>query len=197
MKKGKIIEKLKSVQSEKRFEHTMGVSYTAASLAMRYEEDMEKAYLAGLLHDSAKHLKEEKLLSIAEKYHLSVSESERKSPYLLHGKVGALIARKTFGITDEDILNAITYHTTGRPGMSKLEKIIFIADYIEPNRDKAANLPVIRKMAFQDLDLTVLKISEDTLLYLRSGRDGIDPMTEMTYEYYLKECVFDGGNDKG
>ncbi|MCR5501639.1 MAG: bis(5'-nucleosyl)-tetraphosphatase (symmetrical) YqeK [Lachnospiraceae bacterium] len=195
MKKAKIVEKIRSVQSEKRFEHTMGVSYIACALAMRYDEDPEKAYLAGLLHDSAKHLKDEKLLAIAEKYHLPVSESERREPYLLHGKVGALIAKKTFGIEDKDILNAITYHTTGRPGMSKLEKIIFIADYIEPNRDKAENLPKIRKMAFEDLDLTLLKISEDTLSYLRSRKDRIDPMTEKTYEYYLKECVFNGGND--
>ncbi len=192
MKKVKIVEKIRAVQSAKRFEHTMGVAYTACALAMRYDCDIEKAYTAGLLHDCAKHLKDEKLLSLALKYDLGVSDLERRFPFLLHGKVGALIAKKTFDIHDEDILNAVTYHTSGRPAMSLLEKIVFISDYIEPNRDKAENLPYLRKLAFEDIDLTVLRISEDTVRYLTELDKEVDPMQEATRAYYLKECVSHG-----
>jgi predicted HD superfamily hydrolase involved in NAD metabolism len=82
---------------------------------------------------------------------------------LLHAKVGSFLAKEKYGIEDEDVLNAIRYHTTGRPCMSTLEKILYIADYIEPGRKHASNLLQIRRMAFQDLDKTLFKILEDTL----------------------------------
>lgn len=184
-----IAEKLQKIQGKKRFNHTMGVCYTACSLAMRYGEDIEKAYLAGILHDSAKHLKDDKLLHLAGKYDLGISAVEKENPFLLHGKVGALIAKKTFDIEDEDILNAIRFHTTGRPDMSLLEKIVFVADYIEPNRDKAPNLDKVRALAFEDLDLTVVKIIEDTLTYLKDKAKCIDPLTKLTHDFYIKERV--------
>ncbi|MCR4989868.1 MAG: bis(5'-nucleosyl)-tetraphosphatase (symmetrical) YqeK [Lachnospiraceae bacterium] len=192
MKTEKIEEKLKKVQSEKRFNHTKGVQYTAICLAMRYDEDIEKASLAGLLHDSAKHLSDEKLLSLCAQNHVDITKTEEENPFLLHGKVGALIARKKFGIEDEDILNAITNHTTGRPGMSMLEKIVFVADYIEPSRNTAANLKQVRKMAFEDIDLTICKITSDTLNYLNKKKAAIDPMTRITHDYYMKESVING-----
>ncbi|MCR4787933.1 MAG: bis(5'-nucleosyl)-tetraphosphatase (symmetrical) YqeK [Lachnospiraceae bacterium] len=189
MKIEKIEEKIKKVQSEKRFAHTKGVQYTAMCLAMKYDEDIDKASLAGLLHDCAKHISEEKLLSLCLENDIPVSETEKSHPFLLHGKVGALIAKKKFGLDDEDLLNAITYHTTGRPGMSVLEKIIFVADYIEPGRNSAENLKAVRKMAFEDLDLTIVKITSDTLNYLNKKKAAVDPMTKMTYDHYMKESV--------
>lgn len=189
MKYTKIENKLKKVLSEKRYEHTMGVSFTSASLAMKYGEDVDKARLAGLLHDCAKYLDDDKLISLSEKYNLGVSENERRSPYLLHGKVGALIARKKFEVEDEDILNAITYHTTGRIGMSLLEKIVFIADYIEPQRDIAPNLDSLRKLAFEDIDMCVLKILEDTINYLKENGREVDPNATDAYDYYMKEKI--------
>ena len=189
MKIEKIEEKIKNVQSEKRFAHTKGVQYTAMCLAMKYDEDIEKAGLAGLLHDCAKHLRDGKMLSLCEDNNVPVTEVERDNPFLLHGKVGALIARKKFKLTDEDLLNAITYHTTGRPGMSMLEKIIFVADYIEPGRNSATNLKQIRKLAFEDIDLAIVKITSDTLNYLNHKKAAIDPMTRETYDFYMKESV--------
>lgn len=189
MKLSKIQKKVEKALSEKRYEHTLGVAYTAAALAMRYGADIESARLAGILHDCAKNLGDEKLISLCEKYELPVSECERTNPFLLHGKVAALIGKKKFKIADEDLLNAVTYHTTGRPGMSLLEKIIFISDYIEPNRDTAPNLTSIRALAFEDIDLCLIKILEDTLNYLNGRRASIDPMTQMTYDYYMKEDV--------
>ncbi|NBJ91454.1 bis(5'-nucleosyl)-tetraphosphatase (symmetrical) YqeK [Parablautia muri] len=180
----KIMKKMEKTLDPKRYEHTLGVAYTASSLAMCYGADYEKAIVAGLLHDCAKCMSNEKKLEICDKHNLEISEIERKNLYLLHAKVGSYIARKQFHIVDRDILNAILYHTTGRPGMSQLEKIIYIADYIEPGRRHAPNLPQVRELAFRDLDEALLKILEDTLEYLKEIGGTSDPMTQKTYDYY-------------
>ena len=186
----KLTKAMEETLSGKRFQHTLGVAYTAAAMAMKYDVDVKKALIAGLLHDCAKCMSDEKLLKLSEKDNIEVTDVERRNPYLLHAKVGAMLARKEYDIEDDEILNAITYHTTGRPGMTDLEKIVFVADYIEPGRDKAPNLDKVRKLAFEDLDGTVRKILKDTLKYLEGekGGDGeIDPMTAKTYEYYQKK----------
>ncbi len=183
----KIRKAMEKTLDAKRYEHTLGVEYTAAALAMRYDAPVLSAQLAGLLHDCAKCMSNEKKISICEKYNLGVSEVEKKNPFLLHGKVGAFLAKEEYGIEDQDILNAIMNHTTGRPGMSLLEKIVFIADYIEPGRKQAPNLPEIRKMAFVNLEQTLIKVLEDTLSYVKEKEDDIDPMTNKTYEYYCME----------
>ena len=94
------------------------------------------------------------------------------------------MAKNKYGITDEEILSAITWHTTGKDNMTDLEKIVFCADYIEPGRDKAKNLPVVRPLCFRDLDAALLKILSDTLDYLKSTGKEIDPLTEQTCQYY-------------
>lgn len=171
--------------NEKRYEHTLSVAYTAASLAMVHGENPDDAYLAGMLHDCAKGLSGEKMIEICRKNNIPVNEVELKNPTaLLHAKVGSHLAQKKYDISEKNILHAIQYHTTGRPGMSTLEKIIYIADYIEPGRKHATNLEKIRKMAFINLDQTLLKILEDTLSYLRSAGGDIDSMTRETYDYY-------------
>lgn len=183
----KIRKSMEKTLDQKRFEHTLGVAYTASSLAMCYDVDLTKAQVAGLLHDCAKCLSDDKKISICKKNRIEISNVERRNPYLLHAKAGSCIARNKFKITDEDILNAILNHTTGRPGMSKLEKIIYIADYIEPGRKQAPNLTEVRKLAFQNLDQALLKILSGTLEYLKSTGREIDPMTRQTYEYLLDQ----------
>ena len=180
----KIRKAMEKELDPKRYEHTLGVAYTAASLAMRYGADLNSALIAGMLHDCAKCLSNEKKISICKKHDIPINPAEEKNPFLLHAKVGSYLASKKFEVQDEDILNAILNHTTGRPGMSMLEKIIYIADYIEPGRKQAPNLPAIRKTAFQDLDKALLMILEDTLQYLHSIQGMIDPMTQTTYDYY-------------
>ena len=135
---------MEKLQDAKRFEHTLGVEYTAAALAMRYGEDIRNARTAGLLHDCAKCLSDKKRLSICRKNKIPMTELEKKNPFLLHGKVGAYLAKQKYGIKNQDVLNAIRNHTTGRQGMSLLEKIVFIADYIEPCRKHAPNLAETR-----------------------------------------------------
>lgn len=185
----KMKKTLKKYLDEGRFEHTEGVMYTAAALAMRYGEDVEKALVAGLLHDCAKCIPDAKKLKICLKNHITMSEMEQKNPFLLHAKVGAYIAREKYGIEDEEILSAITWHTTGKPGMSLLDKIIYIADYIEPMRSKAPNLPDVRRLAFEDIDITLLKILSDTLAYLRGSAKSMDSMTVKTYSYYKEKAL--------
>lgn len=180
----KIRKAMEKALDPKRYEHTLGVAYTAAALAMRYGEDINNAILAGMLHDCAKCLTNEKRLIICEKYNIAISDAERKTPYLLHAKVGSFLAMKKYGVTDKDVINAILNHTTGRPGMSLLEKIIWIADYIEPGRKQAPNLALIRKLAFEDLDQAFLTALRDTLEYLHAGKMEVDNMTQRTYDFY-------------
>ena len=180
----KIRKAMEKTQDEKRYEHTLGVAFTATSLAMRYGASIENAELAGLLHDCAKCLEDEKKIAICEKHNISITEVERRNPFLLHAKAGSFLAMNKYKVHDSDVINAILNHTTGRPGMSLLEKIIFVADYIEPGRKKAPNLAEIRQMAFINLDGAVLKILSDTLDYLKNTPGEIDPMTQKTYDYY-------------
>lgn len=180
----KIKQKLKRKLDAERYEHTIGVTYTATALAMRHGCDLKKTYLAGLLHDCAKCIPDEKKLSKCFKYHIVVTETEHKNPGLLHSKLGAFLAMNKYHINDKDIINAILYHTTGRPAMTTLEKIIFIADYIEPGRDKAPRLSEIRQIAFVDLDTAMYMILTDTLEYLKKTPEAIDSATEKTLAYY-------------
>lgn len=178
--------KIKKTQDKKRFEHTLGVTYTAACLAMCHDIDTERAEIAGLLHDCAKCLSNDKKVDLCKRQSIEINLTEEKNPFLLHAKAGAYLAEHKYGIGDEDILNAVRYHTTGRPGMSTLEKIVFIADYIEPGRDHSERLPELRKLAFQDLDRALVEILKDTLSYLDKTENEIDPMTQKTYDYYRK-----------
>lgn len=180
----KIRRKLMTELDTERYEHTLGVMYTAASMAMRYDEDVEKALLAGLLHDCAKCISGENKIKLCNKYHLSVSEVEKKNPSLLHAKLGAFLAAKKYHIKDKDVINAIASHTTGCPNMTLLDKIIYIADYIEPGRKELPNMAEVRKLAFTDINECLYRILEDSLVYLKSKNISVDPMTEKTYLYY-------------
>ena len=190
----KLRKEMEQTLEHKRYEHTLGVAYTAATLAMVHGVDVNKALIAGMLHDCAKCMSHHKQVSLCRKNHVQLSEveTEKHSP-LLHAKAGSCLARKKYGVTDEDILQAISYHTTGRPHMSPLEKIIYIADYIEPGRERTKrnyadiqNLAKVRKMAYRDLDEALCKILSDTLDYLSQKGGKIDSMTRETYEYYCR-----------
>lgn len=134
-----------------RFLHTMGVMATARELAEIHGESEMRAQLAGLLHDNAKSLNLETMRAIARAAGLKLSEGEQASASLMHAPVGAYLARTRFGVTDAAVLDAIRYHTTGRPGMAPLEAIIYIADMIEPNRADFDGLAQLRRLARLDL----------------------------------------------
>lgn len=180
----KMCKKVKRYLDKERYDHTIGVMHTAACLAMRCGADMERALTAGLLHDCAKCIPNEEKIKLCRKYHLDISEAESVNPGLLHAKLGAFIAWKKYHVEDREIIRAIAAHTTGRPEMTLLDKIIYIADFIEPGRDEAPNLPVVRRLAFTDMDACLMRILEDSLSYLSTKGAAIDPMTEKTYLYY-------------
>lgn len=179
-----IKKELKSSLDKDRYEHTLGVAYTAICLAMKYDVDLDKAELAGLLHDCAKCIPDDKKLKKCFEHNISVSDIEKEQPYLLHSKVGAFIAMDKYDIHDKDIINAILKHTTGSADMTMLEKIIYVADYIEPRRNKADNLPILRKLAFEDIDMAVYIIMKDTVEYLKKKNTKIDSTTLKAYVFY-------------
>lgn len=178
---------LKKRMDKERYHHTLGVAYTAAALGMAYDVDFETCYFAGLLHDCAKYLTDEEKLQMAETAGIPITDYERKAPGLLHAELGSYIAATEFGVTDEAILSAITYHTVGRPEMTTLEKIIFVADYIEPNRPNFPMFKEIRHEAFHDLDKAVYMAAKRSMDYLvEKGCKVIDPRSLETIAYYKK-----------
>lgn len=179
-----IKKKVKKSMDKQRYDHTKGVMYTAGCLAMANEYPIDKAMLAGLLHDCAKCIPGHTKIKMCEKYNLEISEIERKNPSLLHAKLGAYLAKDKYDIEDEEILMAIRSHTTGRPGMSLLEKIVYIADYMEPGRKELPNMMDVRHLAFEDIDKCLYRILRDSLVYLKAQDMPIDQTTEETYQYY-------------
>ena len=180
----KLRDKVKQRQTAKRFEHTLGVAYTAACMAFTLDVPPLKAELAGLLHDCAKCYTDKELISMCQHDKVELTSEELASPAVIHAKYGSFMAEHEFGIADSDILNAIRFHTTGCPDMSTLEKLIFTADYIEPLRDKASNLNEARRLAFTDLDECVYNILDATVTYLKSQGSVIVPDTMLAYEWY-------------
>jgi predicted HD superfamily hydrolase involved in NAD metabolism len=163
----KIKEYLKKNLKKDRYFHSLGVMDTAISLADHYGADMEKARIAGLVHDCAKNMEGAALVTLARKNGYSIDDMYEKSPQLLHGIVGAIIARNLFGVEDEEVLNAIIYHTTGREAMSLLDKIIYIADFIEPSRD-FPGIDIIRANSLINLDVTLIKCFDESIKYILS-----------------------------
>lgn len=180
----KMRKKVKKHLDKERYDHTIGVMHTAGCLAMRFGADMDKALIAGVLHDCAKCIPNDEKITLCKNYRLDISSVEKSNPGLLHAKLGARLAEDKYHIDDLEILRAIQYHTTGRPAMSLLEKIIYIADFIEPGRMEAPNLPIVRALAFCDIDACLFQILEDSLTYLDRKGVTIDPLTEKTYQYY-------------
>lgn len=181
-------KQLESRLDPMRYEHSLSVSFTCVALAMRYGYDIHRAEVAGLLHDCAKRFSDTVLIAKCKKHGISLTEDELHAPAVIHAKYGAWMAEHKFGIQDEEILSAIRCHTTGKPAMGTLDKILYVADFIEPRRDKAGNLPEMRYLAFQDLDQTVYALLTSTLAYLRKKGGSVDRMTQQAFEYYEKEA---------
>ena len=150
-----------SYLKHRRIPHVLGTEQEAIRLAERYGADVEKARAAALLHDCTKKLDMPAQLALCEQYGIELDELEQKALKLLHSKTGAAIARDVFGV-DDDIYSAIWYHTTGHAHMTKLEKIIYLADYIEPSRD-FPGVDTLRKVCYEDLDKVLLLGLEMTI----------------------------------
>ena len=169
-------ERLASMLKPKRFRHSINTMQTAVALAKHYKVDIEKAAIAGLLHDCAKNLSDEDLLVCCNKYGIAVSELEKRQPFLLHGAVGAVIAKNEFYVDDCEILKAIMCHTTGCVNMCTLDKIIFLADYIEPAREHK-EAEAARKLVYEDIDKAMLFTYDSVIKYVISKNGLIHPNT--------------------
>jgi predicted HD superfamily hydrolase involved in NAD metabolism len=167
-----------------RYEHSVGAHEKAVELAEKFHlppEERERAAIAGLLHDAAKLMNSRELLARCEQYHIQLDEVDRKTPQTLHPFVGAEIVRETFNVQDPDILDAIRFHTTGRAGMSRVEKIVYIADKIEGNtRNPLYIQRMTSSLDFRNpwsIDLTMLYILDSTIQFLMEKRQVIHPRT--------------------
>ncbi len=172
----KVLDKLRKQLPPKRLAHSLGVSETAAELAAKYGADVAKARLAGLLHDCARGMPNNLLLKVAAESGIVVLGVEQLEPVLLHAPVGAFIARRDYGVDDPEVLAAIRWHTTGGPGMSLLDEIIFLADYIEPGRS-FPGVERIRALAAASLPEALLAAYDQTLRYLLAEGGLIHPAT--------------------
>lgn len=162
----KIVEYLEQNLKKARLKHSFSVMDTAIELAKIYNEDENKAKLAGLIHDCAKYVEIHEMLSIIKESGYNISDEGFNIPEILHGPVGAYIAKNVMAVLDEDILNSIAFHTIGRKNMSILEKIIYIADYIEPLRS-FPGVEKVRKAAYKgDLDKALLLSFDNTIKYI-------------------------------
>ncbi|MBQ3102131.1 bis(5'-nucleosyl)-tetraphosphatase (symmetrical) YqeK [bacterium] len=182
MKKDYILNWLKNNLTEERYEHTLGTAECAKLLAQMFGEDPEKAEFAGLLHDAAKCHPAEKLLEIIKEKLSEIPECELLNYKTYHAPVGAYIAQNEFQVQDEEIINAIKYHTLGRVDMTKFEMIIFIADKIEARtRDKANNDRIWAIIKEKGLKPAMFVLFSDTIKSLVQRRLPICPTTIDVY----------------
>ena len=178
-----ILEYLKKNLSEYRYNHTLGVAETAKKLAGIYNCDSEKAYLAGLLHDCAKEISLDEMKKIVDRNKAQCDEMTLSSSALLHSIAGAYLAKEKYNIDDE-IFDAILYHTTGKEDMSLLTKIIYIADYIEPMR-AFLGVEEVRNLAFSDIDEAIIKSCSNIIIHTVNKGEAIHPNTINARNYLL------------
>lgn len=182
----KVIAWLKDNVSDARLNHILGVETTCIQLAQYHQVSVEKAAKAGLLHDLAKFFAKKKLLKIARQEKLEIDLICQQHPHLLHADVSAVIANQEFGVADLTILEAISNHTLGRPKMSDLSCVVYVADAIEPNRGNTAQLNHLREVAAHNLKQAVWETSDYAINCLVSDRKVIHPRTILTRNWALK-----------
>lgn len=184
----KVIAWLEDHVSSHRIKHILGVEATCIELAQQHKLSPLKAAKAGLLHDLAKFFPPDKLLKIANKAEIKIDPICQQHPHLLHAEVSAVIAKKEFGVKKQEILDAISNHTLGRPKMSPLSCLVYIADTIEPGRGNTPQLNHLREIAVKDLYRAVWETSDYALQYLISDRKIIHPRTVATRNWALKKA---------
>lgn len=167
---------LKQMLGEKRYIHSLGVSAEAKELAALNGCDLYKAELAGLVHDCAKNIPKDKLLEVCQSFGYIPDETEQKNPGLIHAPLGAVMIKSLFGIEDEEIQNAVRMHTTAGKNMQKLDKIIYLADMIEPSRDYD-EVYELRRLSRENLDTAFLRALDYSLLFNISRGVIIHPNT--------------------
>ncbi|MDM9379208.1 bis(5'-nucleosyl)-tetraphosphatase (symmetrical) YqeK [Chlorogloeopsis sp. ULAP01] len=170
-----------------RINHILRVEQMAVELAQHYNLNQQKAATAGLMHDLAKYFQPQKLLQMAEVEGLEIDEVVAASPHLLHADVSAIVARDTFGVEDEEVLQAIANHTLGRPGMSPLCCIVSLADTLEPGRGNTSELQVLRQICRENLERAVWLTCDYTFKFLLESPRLIHPRAIATRNWFLQK----------
>ncbi len=189
MKRDKIEYKLKKELDRQRFEHTLGVEQTAREMARVFGENEEKAALAGLLHDCAKCMPLSQMVKAAK--HADVDPVMKESKALMHAVAGRCVAVSVYGVQDEEVLGAIRWHTTGHANMTRLEKIIYLADVIEPNRKPYPGLEALRAQCMQDLDGAMHTALRMSLEHVKEQGRTLHPDTLAALAMYEPELAQD------
>ncbi|MDR3085614.1 MAG: bis(5'-nucleosyl)-tetraphosphatase (symmetrical) YqeK [Christensenellaceae bacterium] len=171
---------LRAKLSPSRYEHSLGVAQTARELAERFGADPQKAYAAGLAHDLSKWMEPDEMLKYAAARALPVDEYERCDPKLLHAKISASLLKEEFGESDEGVLNAVRRHIAGSPGMSLLDAVVCLADWIEPGR-RYADVPKLRETAKLSLEMALRDALAATMRVLLEKKKAIHPQSLESY----------------
>lgn len=174
-----LLARVRAQMNEKRYQHTLGVADTARQLAIQYGADPQKAELAGYLHDYCKCWPVDKMREVLLRHDLP-QELLNGEKELWHAFAGAIVIQNELGVTDVEILQAVRYHTTGRTGMSLLEKVVCVADYIEPNRSYPG-VDNIRQLAQKDLDAALAAALGGTIQFLIDKKQSVYPLTLHAY----------------
>jgi predicted HD superfamily hydrolase involved in NAD metabolism len=180
---------LRANVSEHRVQHILGVEAMSVELAQIHGLNVEKAALAGLMHDLAKYFKPLRLLEMAKTEGLELDPVDLVNPHLLHADVGAIVARDDFRVTDVEVLMAISDHTLGRPGMSALSCAVFLADSLEPGRGDDSILQDLRQHSRQNLITAVWHTCDYGLQHLITARKQIHPRTIRTRNWAMSESL--------
>ena len=174
MKLEEMQQLLEKSLAPKRYKHSVNVYLTAMELGKEHKLPLEKIAVSALLHDCGREVPTKESVAKAQELGLDVDEVERSQPILLHAKLGVYYAKEKYGVTDKEILDGILYHTTGTAGMSKLAKVVFLADMVEPGRD-FPGVEELRHLARKNLDKAMLKAYSNTIEYLLAGGQLIHP----------------------
>lgn len=185
MDRNKLIEAVKAQMPTRRWEHTLGVMETSVMLARQYGCDPDKAYIAAILHDVCKYWPVKEQESVLRDKGLSTDWLDYDKE-LWHAPAGAIVAKRDYGIDDEEVLNAIRYHTSGRVGMSLLEKVVCLADYIEPARD-FPGVNNIREIAEHSVEKALVAGFDGTIRFLLDKGRKIYPLTVLTRNSLIEE----------
>ncbi len=169
----------------KRYYHSLQVAQMAEDMAKRFGLDADKAYLSGLLHDIARSLPTNQLFYLAGLAQIPIKEIYWGNPALMHAPVGAYLLQRDFGIEDQEILASVRNHTLGAPQMSGLDKIIYLADMLEPGR-KWQGIEVLRELADRDLDIAMKEALLQSIDWLKEKGKRLDSQTLEAYEYFCK-----------
>ncbi len=181
-------QKLKGMLSEKRYIHSLGVMETAEKMACCFGVDPQKARIAGLLHDCAKDIDKDKMLVLCKQLGVKLDAVKREQRSLIHADLGAKLLETEFGIDDEEIISAVKYHTLGREYMTDLEKILYLADVIEPNRKPFDGIEELRSLCEANLDCAMLFAIERSIEYIQHRHRKLHSQTLAAQQYFLTIC---------